>query len=204
MSVRRQNKSVLVLLITALMAVVSVIGCADLKDDTQIADAEVRDAFPTQEFRNVEMSHTEDGELVFILRTEILNRYDKQDEAILIGGVEIEFYEEGEVSSILTSDRGEVLKGGNELIAIGNVVVTTDTGSTILSPLLRWTRDDALITSDTTVTIITKWDTLTGTGLIATEDLKTKRILRPTGSSARGVQEPVDSTDTKKTAIGQE
>jgi hypothetical protein len=78
---------------------------------------------------------------------------------------------------------------GRTLFASGKVVVTTDTGTTILTPRLTWSRDSKMILSDTTVTIITRWDTLHGTGLEATEDLKKRTILEPTGVSFRSVRE---------------
>ncbi|MFH0882918.1 MAG: LPS export ABC transporter periplasmic protein LptC [bacterium] len=174
-------------LASAILAGILATGCADVSDDNRLAEAEVRDSMPTQEFENVEMAQTHDGDLQFILKAPRLDRYDKLDRAIFYGGIRIQFFEKGEESSVLTSDRGEVHAGGDELIALGNVVVTTDTGTTILTPRIKWSRKSGLITSDTVVTIITDYDTLYGTGLIATENLKQRRILQPTGVTHRTV-----------------
>ena len=151
---------------------------------------------PNQEFDQVEMRQTHDGDLQFILNAPKLDRYDKLDRAIFYGGIHIRFYEKGEESSQLTADRGEVHSNGNELIALGNVVITTDTGTTILTPRIKWERKSGLITSDTAVTIITDYDTLYGSGLIASENLKQRRILHPTGVTHR-TMEMVDSTLTE-------
>lgn len=172
----------------AVLAGLLAIGCADLSDDVNLTDEKFRDALPTQEFGGVEMIRTDKGEKTFVLRADTLDQYGNQNRAELYGGIQIDFFKEGRVSSHLTADSGVVLKNGDELRGIGNVVVTTDTGTTILTPRMKWTRVDGLITSDTIVTIITEYDTLHGTGLIATDDLKKRRILDPTGVTTRSVK----------------
>ncbi|MCB2197809.1 LPS export ABC transporter periplasmic protein LptC [bacterium] len=187
-SSRWQNKNIIRRIVPAVLAGLLLVGCADLTDDTQLAEERVRDALPTQEFFNVEMIHTDKGEKTFLLRAPYLDQYGNQNRAELYGGIQIDFFKEGRVSSHLTSDSGVVLRNGDELRGIGNVVVTTDTGTTILTPRMKWTRLDGLITSDTIVTIITEYDTLHGTGLVATDDLKKRRILHPTGVTMRSVK----------------
>jgi len=174
-------------LIPAFLAGMATLACTDLSDSGRLADGKVRDALPTQEFENVEMVHTRKGEPVFRMQAPRLDQYGNQKRAELYGGITIDFYKEGRISSHLTADSGVVLKNGDELRGIGNVIVTTDTGTTILTPRMTWTRFDGLITSDTIVTIITEYDTLHGTGLVATDDLKKRRILQPSGVSTRGL-----------------
>ena len=103
------------------------------------------------------------------------------------GGIKVDFYKNGMPGSYLTAEEGEVLRDGNELRANGNVVLETDSGMVIYTPRLNWTRSDGMIHSDTSVTIVTQWDTLQGTGLIASEDLNYRRILHPTGVSRRNL-----------------
>jgi LPS export ABC transporter protein LptC len=172
-----------------LIAIVTLSGCVEIDSEGDLAEDEVRWGLPSQEFEDVSLTHSQAGDKLFHLTAPHLDRYDRKERAFFYGGIEIYFYEDGEVSSRLTSESGEVLRDGEELVAIGNVIVTTDTGTTILTPRLRWERDTKLITNDTTVTIITDYDTLHGTGLIATDDLKMKRIINPTGISHRNSAE---------------
>lgn len=183
----------------ALTAVSAVLltGCADISDQDRLAEASVRDSMPTQEFDDVTMIQTRDGILQFVLEAPRLERYDKLDQALLYGGIKITFYEDEKVSSVLTAERGEVWQGGNALKAMGNVVVTTDTGTTILTPRMEWDRNTREIVSDTTVTIITDQDTIRGTGLIASDDLKSRQVIEPTGISYRTVR-PADSTEVEE------
>lgn len=168
---------VLLLLLTA--------GCADLGDDTQLADRKVRDAMPSEEFSDAVITHTVDGDTSFVLHAPGINRYDRTDVAKLFGGIEVQFFRESKRTSTLTADSGQVLRGGRELRASGNVVVVTDSGLVILTPRLKWTEKDKRIRSDTSVTLISEQDTLYGTGLIATDDLKNRRILNPSGVTRR-------------------
>jgi LPS export ABC transporter protein LptC len=171
--------------LTAVLAGLAMLACQDISEEAKLAEEHIRDSMPTQEFSNVTMIQTREGVKQFILESPHLIRYDKLDKAILYGGVTITFYEDGAVNSVMTADSGEVRQGGDALTAIGNVIVTTDTGTTILTPRLDWNRDTRQIVSDTVVTIITELDTLYGTGLIASDDLKTRQILQPTGVSHR-------------------
>lgn len=175
--------------LTAVVAGVTLVSCAKIDETQRLAEPEVRDALPTQEYTDVELVHRQNGQVRFVMRAPVLNQYEKLNKAMLSGGIEVEIYQDGQRSSRLTAERGEVLNEGNTMRAIGNVVVTTDTGTTILTPRLQWERASGLITSDTTVTIVTELDTLHGTGLEATEDLKQRRILEPTGVSLRSVRE---------------
>jgi len=164
-------------------------GCVEIESETELAEDEVRWGLPSQEFEDVTLVHSQAGEKHFQLTAPHLDRFDRKERALFYGGIEILFFDDGQVSSELTSESGEVLRDGEELIAIGNVIVTTDTGTTILTPRLRWNRDTKMITNDTTVTIITDYDTLHGTGLIATDDLRMKRIINPTGVSHRSASD---------------
>ncbi len=186
-----------VVVFSAVLAVGLLTGCADLSDRVEMVGDDVRDSFPKQEFVEIEMLHTKEGELSFRMTAPFLDRYEKNDRSVVYGGVDIKFYKDDEVTSHLTADSGEVYKGGSELRAIGNVIVVSDTGTTILTPELYWNEREGKIRSDTTVTIYTEMDTLYGTGLIATEDLKERKILHPTGITFRSIQTE-DTTQTQQ------
>ncbi|MBZ0264633.1 LPS export ABC transporter periplasmic protein LptC [bacterium] len=163
-------------------------GCADLSETPELIPEEERRQLATQEFEDALITQTNDGETSFVLTAPFVERYDFQKQAKLSGGIEVTFYKGGQPSSHLTAERGEVLRDGNELFAEGNVVVDTDSGMVIYTPRLKWTESDGMIRSDTIVTIVTQWDSLHGTGLIASEDLQYRRILHPTGVSRRNVK----------------
>lgn len=186
------RRMVLILLIAAIMT-----GCAEVDTGKELAPREVRLQIPNQVFDDVTLRQTNDGSVSFVLKAPKLYRWDKRNQAVLKGGIQVDFYKDNRVASFLTADSGEVLAGGKELYARGNVVVETDSGTVIKSPRLFWMKVDGLIRSDTTVVVYTKWDTLRGKGLIATQDLKNRKILQPEGISWRSKKE--ESDDTTKT-----
>ncbi len=182
-------------ILTLLFIIALFTGCADLADDVELAGREVRDSMPSQEFDNALVVHTNKGDTSFTLVAPTIYRYDKTDYAKLDGGINVKFYRDGVVSSTLTAKQGEVIRGGKELKAIGNVVVKTDSGMTIYTPVMTWTERDHKIRSDTTVTLISEQDTLYGTGLIATDDLKERTLLEPSGVTRR--KAPPEDADSE-------
>lgn len=179
-------KTGLLPVLSAIVAVAAA-GCSNLGGTVDLAPDEVRGAMPTQEFNDVTITHTDKGLITFVVQAPRLERFQKPSRAVLSGGIRVRFYDEGRPGSVLTAERGEVRDNGRELLAEGHVVVDTDSGTVIKTPRLTWRREDELIRSDTVVTIITRWDTLYGTGLIASQDLRRRRILQPKGVSRRAI-----------------
>jgi hypothetical protein len=102
------------------------------------------------------------------------------------------FNAEGEHSSVLTADSG-VVKGEDSLIAIGNVVVISDSGVILETERLFWDRMRGGVRSDTAVVLTTETDTLYGDGLISDEGLNNWEIFNPRGKTVRNVKKKKDS-----------
>ncbi len=170
-------------------------GCAELEDEIDVLSRDERNAIPSSEYIDAIMTHTESGDTTFKLISPEIYRYDKPERAVLEGGIEVYFYTKGLVTSTLTAERGEVTRSGRDLFAEGNVIVESDSGATIYTPRIFWSRRTHKVTSDTIVTIISEYDTLYGVGFIATDDMKDRRILKPTGISHR--QEMPGSSEKK-------
>ncbi len=175
------------------------LGCADLDTGPQLADQEVRNALPSQEFTNATLVHTKRADTTFVLQAPVIYRNDLISRADLFGGITITFYRDGYPGTVLTADSGAVLRDGKEMEAYGDVVVETDSGLVLYTERMRWADADHLIRSDTTVTLITEEDTLYGDGLVATEDLKQRRISNATGVSWRTAGR--DSTGQKQARV---
>ncbi len=184
MSANRLTYAAILLIVTLIVA-----GCSELDQQAELAPLEIRNSVPSQEFFDVEMVHTNRGRISIKLRAPVVHNYEALNRAELKGGVEVDFYRNGVASSFLTADSGEVQGNGSELHAFGNVVVRTDSGMVIMTPAMRWTQRDHLIRSDTIVTIYTQWDTLYGEGLVASDDLRYRRLIHPYGVSHRNLSE---------------
>ncbi|MDP8206740.1 MAG: LPS export ABC transporter periplasmic protein LptC [Candidatus Electryonea clarkiae] len=171
-------------------------GCTELDEKSLLADREVRKSLASEEFDIAQIIHTAEGETTFVLTAPKIYRYDNTSRAELKGGIHVDFYKSGRITSTLTADEGEVLRDGKELIGIGNVVVETDSGMTIYTEKLTWTERDHMVRSDTTTTLITEFDTLVGSSMVSTDDLKYKRLFDPIGISHRENQSSENDNET--------
>ena len=88
--------------------------------------------------------------------------------------------------SNLKSERAFVYENSDNLLAIGNVVVVSDSGVTLFTDSLYWENDNERITSNDTVMLTTGVnDTLYGVGFESDVDLTHWKILHPWGVTAR-------------------
>ncbi len=182
----RYTRHIILLLLP--LAILSLTGCADIDTGPQLADQDVRNSLPSQEFTEATLVHTKNADTTFVLFAPVIYRYEVVSRADLFGGIKITFYRDGYPGTVLTADSGSVLRNGKEMEAFSNVIVETDSGLTLYTERLQWADADHLIRSDTTVTLITEEDTLYGDGLVATEDLKQRRLTNASGVTWRSVE----------------
>ncbi len=152
---------------------------------------------PTQESWNSDLTLSRAGKPQAVIRYGHMEQYDSRRMAYFDGGVSVDFFDaEGRHTSVLTSDRGEYNSATEEVRAIRNVVVVSDTGVTLRTAFLRWDPRVEKILSDSAVTVTTQdADTLFGTGFESASDLSHWVIRKPTGSTTRRV-------DVEKTESG--
>ena len=165
---------------------------------------------PDQEFWNAQAKATKNGRLEAIVKYGHMVRYNGDDIAYLDEGVIVDFYNaKGEHSSTLTSLKGEFNDKNNDVKAIGNVVVVSDTGVTLHSEELLFDNKTEKIVSNVDVMVTTTdGDTLYGTSFISNTEFTEWTITSTSGTGHTGVdlseerfnKKPrPDSTNTVKT-----
>ena len=88
--------------------------------------------------------------------------------------------------SNLKSESAFVYEGNDNLLAIGNVIVKSDSGVTLFTDSLFWDNQSEKINSNDTVMLATELnDTLYGIGFESDIDLTRWKILNPWGVSSR-------------------
>ena len=88
--------------------------------------------------------------------------------------------------SNLKSESAFVYEGNDNLLAIGNVIVKSDSGVTLFTDSLFWDNQSEKINSNDTVMLATELnDTLYGIGFESDIDLTRWKILKPWGVSSR-------------------
>jgi len=152
------------------------------KSDNQQAVAPPGEV-PDQQGWNSKMTATINGRVSAIIQYGHMERYANQRVVRFDGGVEVDFYNaEGKHSSNVKSKRGTLYEPNNDVEAIENVIVVSDSGMTLRSERLRWDQQrQKILTNDFVVITTAERDTLWGHGFESDQSLKNWSILRPTG-----------------------
>jgi LPS export ABC transporter protein LptC len=151
-----------------------VLGCGwdEAPDGGAGQSVEQVEEVPDQEITQFVLRETrEDGSLAWILRAVEAKIYEVRDE-VDAETVEIDFYNAaGEVSSVLTADRGVIERRSYDMRALGNVVVRNREGHELSTEELQYSTKRAKIHTDGFVTVVRGRDVLTGYGLETDPDL---------------------------------
>ena len=90
----------------------------------------------------------------------------------------------GQHTSVLTSEGGEVNDIEQNMTAYGNVVVVSDSGVTLYTDTLYWDNENQKIKSEIPVMIISENDTLYGDTFISDPSLENYEITNSHGTGA--------------------
>ena len=160
------------------------VACGGIDSDKSLGK---RSDFPDQESWNPVIVMTREAKKRAIVRSKHLAKYSDRQEIILNGNVDVDFFSDDEEHmSNLKSESAFVYEGNDNLLAIGNVIVKSDSGVTIFTDSLFWDNQSEKINSNDTVMLATELnDTLYGIGFEYDIDLTRWKILNPWGVSSR-------------------
>jgi LPS export ABC transporter protein LptC len=166
----RHHLAVLCLLISLL-----VFGC-QTNSPPEVEKQKVR--LPDSELEEATIIFTIQGVRRMLLKADYIARYEKED-STTARVVHADFYDqEGEHSSVLTSNFGVIKENSKELWVSGEVVVISDEGVKLETETLRWEPNIDRIITDDFVKVTREKDILTGYGLEADQELKNIKIKR--------------------------
>ncbi|MCB0263061.1 MAG: LPS export ABC transporter periplasmic protein LptC [Calditrichia bacterium] len=115
--------------------------------------------------------------------------YNKQNQTILKDSIHVDFYNrEGQHNSVLTAHEGVVDNQTENLRAMGNVIVISDSGVVLETEELLWDNQKQKIISDVPVKFTTDEDTLVGDSFISDPELVNYEIRNARGYSKRKMQ----------------
>ena len=122
-------------------------------------------------------------------KSEKLYKKNNNADALLIGNVEVDFFNEvGQHISILYSDSARINEQNNNLRANGNVYVVSDSGYTLTTNEILWdNRYKMIVAEDSVMFTTTKGDTLHGVGFESDMDLEQWKIFRIFGVTREGI-----------------
>ena len=144
---------------------------------------QTRQGLPDAESWDAVITLTNKGAKRGVIRSGHLEKYNDNEFILLDQNVDADFFNEEEVfTTNLKSLVAEIDEEEDFLVAIGNVVVVTDSGVTLFTDTLSWdNQKEKVFTSDSVIFITENKDTLYGIGFESDIELNNWKILQPTG-----------------------
>jgi len=162
-------------------------GCENAPPEKVLTDSK---QYPTQESWNTRLTLTHDGQKTAVMQAMHVRKFSNKKVTLLSDGLTIDFFDkDGRHSSVLTARGGEIKDVQQDMLAYGQVVVTSDSGAVLYSDTLRWDNKAQKIISEIPIKIITKTDTLYGDSFISGPNLENYDITNSRGSSKRNLKE---------------
>jgi len=152
------------------------------------------DSIPDQQMWNSTVVVTTRGRLDARVKYGHMARFSEKKMALFDDGIMVDFYNEnGEHASTLTADRGQLDEEDNDVKAMGNVIVRSDSGVTLFTEEISYLQQQDRIVSQVDVKIATSnGDTLYGVGFESDPQLKAWSIQRVFGRAHKGVDLSTD------------
>ncbi len=144
---------------------------------------ETRDGLPDAESWNATITLTNKGSKRAVIKSGHLQKYQQRQYIFLDQKVDADFFNEEEIyTSNLKSEIAEIDESKDFLIAMGNVVVVSDSGVSLFTDTLSWDNvEEKVFTDDRVVFITEQNDTLYGIGFKSDIELNNWEIMQPTG-----------------------
>ena len=165
----------------SLLFLLLVYGCTD--NNKNIIPELDYSNFPDQICYNMEFVFFDSSTTKTIINSKRARIYNKKNETILDSGVFVRFYNDrGRQTGTLKSDIVTIDDITKDMVAVGNVLVISDSSNTKLETSeLKWRQNDKKIYTDAKVKITSPNETIEGIGLVSNEDLSNYRIYKVTG-----------------------
>lgn len=170
-----------------LLGILFVFACQQ-KEENVIGSANPQ-KFPEQEGWTSTLTLSKAGIRQAVVQYGHMVKFKDEELIFLDEGVEVDFYDkEGNHTSNLISGKAEIEEKKQNVRAIDNVIVVSDSGVTLKTEFLEWDSEVEKIQSDSLVMIVTQYqDTLFGRGFEAESDLSRRVIHEPWGVTDRSI-----------------
>jgi len=168
-------------IIALLTAAALLTGCEEKLRPALVA---VQHEIPSQESWNSRVVFSDSARVKAILWAGHISMFSAGRYTLLDDSIHVDFYNDaGEHTSSMTARRGRVNDATRDFEAYENVVVVSDSGTTLKTEQLFWNNNDRTVHTDAFVDILSPTEHIMGTGLISDQSLKNYRIFRVTGQA---------------------
>ena len=139
---------------------------------------------PSQESWNSTVVFTDSAQVKAVLWSGHISMYADAHMTLLDDSIRVDFYDEhGTHTSRLTAHRGKVDDVTHDLEAYVNVVVRSDSGTTLKTERLFWNNVTGKVHTDAFVDIVSPKEHIMGQGMESDQSLKNYRIFKVTGQA---------------------
>ena len=140
--------------------------------------------FPTQESWNSTIIFSDSALTKAILWAGHISRFSQLRYTLLEESLRVDFFDdEQNHTSLLVAKHGRVNDATQDFVAYGNVVVVSDSGTTLKTDSLFWNNSTRKISTQAFVDIVSPTEHIMGTGMESDQNLKNYKIFRVTGSA---------------------
>ncbi|MDD3715908.1 MAG: LPS export ABC transporter periplasmic protein LptC [Candidatus Marinimicrobia bacterium] len=140
---------------------------------------------PDQEIWNAVITVSRAGKISTRVYAAHLVKYEDTKDMFISDSMRIDFYEDGKHSSYLIADSGIVNERKENIVAIGNVVMVSDSGFTAYTDSLFWIKESDKVYTNGAIQIFSEQDTLYGTNFESDTRLENWIIYNPLGKTMR-------------------
>jgi LPS export ABC transporter protein LptC len=138
----------------------------------------------SQESWNSTITFSDSARIKAILWSGHISRFSQERYTLLQDSLRVDFFDADQKhSSLLTALHGRVNDATEDFAAYGNVVVVSDSGTTLKTDSLFWNNATRKIYTQAFVDIASPAEHIMGTGMESDQSLKNYKIFRVTGSA---------------------
>jgi LPS export ABC transporter protein LptC len=170
-----------------IVAAMSVVLCVLPGCEEKIRPAVVavnQTEIPSQESWKSTVTFTDSGKVKAILWSGHIASYTPQQYTLLSESIHVDFFDDLEQhTSLLTARRGRVNDRTQDFAAYDNVIVISDSGTTLRTDSLYWDNATRKIRTEAFVDIVSPTEHIMGHGMISDQGLKNYTIFKVTGKA---------------------
>jgi LPS export ABC transporter protein LptC len=168
---------------SACMIFIILIGCEE-KIKPTVINTTIRQDLPTQESWNSTITISDSGKMLAVIRSGHISAYPERQYTLFDSNITVDFYDEHERhSSVLTAKTAKVSDVTHDLEAHGNVIVVSDSGTTLKTEELFWNNRTKKVTSQVYVDIVSPSEHIQGQGFESDRGLRNYVIFKVTGQA---------------------
>jgi LPS export ABC transporter protein LptC len=174
-----------IIFVVIILSAIGHTGCTKTGDYSTLPKGRI----PDQEIWNAVITVTRNGKPDSRIFASHMVQYPNSNEMIISDSMRIDFYRDGKHESYLTADSGMVNDKTEDIVAIGNVVMVSDSGFTAYTDSLFWLNDSDKVYTNSAIQIYSEEDTLYGTNFVSDVKFENWTIFNPLGKTRRQLDE---------------